>query len=282
MSSQVIHCIGDSHASFFSGRNDTRPARPNSTQDLLPSFRAYHLGAVLAYSLCDYGSTMQGKEKFLKLLGEIPKGSNLLLCFGEIDCRVHLIKQAQKQNKELGEVVTECVRRYLAFVAEIKNNYNVLVWGVIPSTPSEKVLDLRYPHFGSGLERNQVSIIFNSKLREWADKMGVKFISIFNQLVKADGLTDGKFYADNVHLSQRAMPLAIRQFQSDFPELGVQFFKNKFLLGLPSKLQFLLFKSQCDAQTMFYFFVRWTRKVIKKIILLVISETAWQKIRKIG
>lgn len=249
-----MHCIGDSHASFFSGRNNMQPAYPDSSKDILPSFRSYRLGAVLAYSLKDFGSTEHGREKIIDLLKKIPLKSNILLCFGEIDCRVHLLIQSRKQGKSLEEVVEECVKRYFSFILEIKNKYNVFVWGVIASTPSERIIDPRYPHFGSCLERNETTRIFNEKLQRLSSKNGIKFISIFEQLLLEDGLTDGGFYVDDIHLSQRAMPLAIKKFRDNAPELHIQMFNSGVIKKMPIIIQDSLFKLRCIMRTKIFIY----------------------------
>lgn len=273
MNSEIIYCIGDSHASFFSGRNNIQPAYPELSVNTIPSFKSYRLGAILAYSLCNFGSTTKGREKILKLLLTLPKKSNILLCFGEIDCRVHLIKQAIKQNKNLEEVITECVRRYFSFILEIKKDYKIIVWGVIPSTPSEKIIDTRYPHIGSCLERNYVTKIFNEKLKEFSLESGVKFVSIFEQLLLKNGRTNGEFYIDNVHLSQKAMPIVIKQFQNDIPLMNVQMFKNIFLRKLSNDVQFKMFELKCNVQTTLYIYfnnlitvTKELKKVLKKLL----------------
>ena len=216
-----IYCIGDSHVGFFSGQDHIQPNWPNRSDDLLPYFKTFRLGAILAYSLLDYGSTYKGRELLSVLLDrgipaperQIPPKSTLLLCFGEIDCRAHLLKQAKIQNRSISSVVIDCVERYGSVISEVVDlGYKVLVWNVIPSTRYE-ISDGDFPTIGTCIERNQISRLFNNHLETLCATSGAKLISIFDDLVDEQGLTKMEYYSDRVHLSQKAMGLALAKIR---------------------------------------------------------------------
>lgn len=277
----TIHCIGDSHVSFFSGRNSLQPAWPLHVNDIIPSFRTYRLGAVLAYSLVSLNTTMQGREKLFELLKEIPRGSSVIMCFGEIDCRVHLVKQSEKQNRPLKNVVVECVDRYFGVLKEIKKDFKVIAWAVIPSTPSEIILDPRYPHFGTNMERNAASKFFNERLALLCQKEGITFLSIFDKLVNPDGSTNDRFLVDKVHLSQKAMPLTIKQLGKILPELPIRLYKNRTMSSLPFRVQLMLFTSVCEIKTTVYSFFILSKIRAKKTLNNILGENLSQKIRSV-
>src|SRR5215510_11271588 len=107
---ETIYCVGDSHVCFFSGEDKIQPAWPEIGDDQLPWFRSYRLGPVLAYNLCRVSASNRGRENLFDVCEyHIPGGASLLLCFGEIDCRVHLQKQSILQCRLLQDVVAECV-----------------------------------------------------------------------------------------------------------------------------------------------------------------------------
>ncbi len=56
----IIHCIGDSHSSIFSGMDRIQPSWPASSSDQLPWFKTHHIGPALAYNLTKSGTTSQG------------------------------------------------------------------------------------------------------------------------------------------------------------------------------------------------------------------------------
>lgn len=212
---EIIHCIGDSHVSFFSGTNSIQPLWPEPSVNYLPFFKTYRLGAVLAYNLCENDTRMRGREKLFTILeSEIPKGSKVLLCFGEIDCRVHLLNQAELQKRPLESVIAECVDRYLKVVNEIiELGYDVIVYNVIPSSSSDTPTSSDYVSHGTCYERNVVTNIYNNYLRKCLIDKNIGLIYFFDKLIDNQGLTKDIFYMDKTHLSQIAMPLAIESIK---------------------------------------------------------------------
>ena len=231
---KTIHCIGDSHSNFFYGQDKIVYGHERN-DSLIPYFKVYHLGPSLAYSLSSSGSTVQGREQVFNLLGnKIPKGSRVLFCFGEIDCRYHILKQSKEKNKDVQAVMETCINRYFKFIKEVKDKgYEVLIWGAIPSAHDSVQVDPELPRIGNCVERNRLTRNFNERLRELAANESIKFVSIFEQLVDKNSISKQDYYMDDIHLSQEAMPLAIKQFSHvlddfdsiDFPVL------NKIHLG---------------------------------------------------
>lgn len=207
----LIYCIGDSHAGFFAGEDKVQPHWPDLPNNTLPMFCSFILGACTAYSLGDSNSESGAGRKIYEVLETISKGSRLLLCFGEVDCRTHLIAQAKKQNRPLIDVVSDCVDRYLVEVRKIKFlGYDPILWGVTPTIPDYEIEDLRdlrkygkYPMIGTYGERLVVVSMFNSLLYRKAREF--KIVNIFDDVV------GGNFFLDAVHLSQRAMGFALNQ-----------------------------------------------------------------------
>ena len=74
----IIHTIGDSHSSFG--------------WKTINNVKIHHIGAKLCYSF--------GKKGFddYNILQEIECGEVVVFCFGEVDCRCHIIKQITKEN----------------------------------------------------------------------------------------------------------------------------------------------------------------------------------------
>lgn len=219
MNKTVLHCIGDSHASFFSGGDRMISEFPGKTENSLACFRAYRVGAATAYNLVTENSSSKGREKVCNILDTLEKGSDILLVFGEIDCRVHLLKQAKKSSREA--VVQKCVDRYIEFARIVKEKgYNVYVWGVIGSTPHIGSFgeDHEYPAVGTMEERNKITRLFNAQLQIEAKKNDIGFVSIFDTLVDTQNVTNVKYYVDEIHLSQRVMPQTITAIKN---QLGI-------------------------------------------------------------
>ena len=199
-----INCIGDSHSSFFIGIIPQKT--PAGKWLKSASFAACRIGPFLAYNL---------KEKIRKIevaTSQIPSGSNLMFCFGEIDCRAHLKEQAERQQRDLNEIISECVRRYFDVILYFKDKgYRMFVWNVIP--PLEKIDSEEYPSYGSIVERSFITEKFNSCMQELCSQDGVTFVSIYRHLLSS-GKADPAYYNDNVHLnSEAAMPLVVNEFK---------------------------------------------------------------------
>jgi tetratricopeptide (TPR) repeat protein len=200
----MIHCIGDSHVFVFSG-NEGIPG-PSDYRDLLPFFKTYHLGEQTACDLTDQTEIIEGIiEK------EVGPEDSVMFCLGEIDCRVHLLKQSEMQGRRLRFVVNDCISRYLKVLEALKRyGAKTLVWNVIPSSinPGESG---EYPAYGDCSTRTKVSQMFNKILRGRCEKRGMTFISIFDNLIDENGMARTEYYSDGVHLSQKAMPFILEE-----------------------------------------------------------------------
>ncbi len=203
----MIHVIGDSHVMVFSGKEHI----PDEVDDrgFLPLFRTYRLGPYTAYQAAKLRNPIESiiKEK-------VGPDDAVMLCFGEIDCRAHLVKQSEIQGRSLEDVVAECVGRYAQlFDIKEKCGIKLLVWNV-PASSREDVENGEYSTYGTCAQRNEAARLFNRILDEECRKRGIVFVSIFDELIDEDGLTRAEYYADAIHLSQRAMPLILDAFRS--------------------------------------------------------------------
>ena len=218
---KLIYCIGDSHASFFSGLDEMQLEWPKPVENSLPFFRVMRLGPVLAYSLYRYGTKTRGRENLFKAIRKIPPKSKVLLCFGEIDCRNHILKQAALQKRALEEVVAECVDRYTSVAGELKDmGHEIILWGVSASSLNNNPPNSEFPTYGTCIERNRATAIFNRFLADWCVANKTKFVSIFDELIDSQYRTKTEFYADQIHLSQKVMPLTIAKMQKIIPDVN--------------------------------------------------------------
>ena len=202
----MIHVVGDSHVMVFSGKEHI----PDEVDDrgFLPFFRTYRLGPYTAYNAVKLRSPI---ESIIR--DNVGPDDSVMLCFGEIDCRAHLIKQSEIQGRSLEDVVAECVGRY-AQLFDLKEKYGLglLVWNV-PASSREDIEHGEYSTYGTCAQRNEATRLFNKILGEECKNRGVVLVSIFDELVDEDGLTRAEYYADSIHLSQRAMPVMLDAFR---------------------------------------------------------------------
>jgi hypothetical protein len=206
-----IHCIGDSHASFFGGLEKIQPRidEDEKTTNQYPFFNSYRIGPATAYQL-------HNKQTIIETLIDnlhLDDADKLMFCFGEVDIRAHLIKQSNLQKRNINDIVYECVSRYISSVSYyLKYNRRILIWGPIASWSNKKPYS--GPSYGSNLERNYVTRIFNGYLSDLCLKNNFQFVSIFEEMLNSDGTTNPHYIMDDIHLSQKAMPMTIEKFKN--------------------------------------------------------------------
>lgn len=209
----MIHCIGDSHSSVFCGKEEMQPIWPSRSHDTTPYFKSYRIGPATAYQLSNKTAIIDDIiHNCVNIQNDL-----VFLCFGEVDIRAHLLKQSESQNRDLSEIIKECVDRYFDVVLLYKNKgINIGVWGPIASWHESK----KYtggPSFGTCLERNNVTKEFNRYLEELCNNNNVHFVTIFHKMVDENNITN-PYYLDNwegshMHLSQTSMELIIESFK---------------------------------------------------------------------
>lgn len=207
----MIHCIGDSHASVFSNEEVMQPVWPMRSNDKSKYFRSYRIGPATAYQLENKISTIMDIIKNV-----VKKDDKILFCFGEVDIRAHLIKQSIEQQKDIERIVDECVNRYTNTILYFKNlGYNVMVWGPIASWCNSKPYG--GPSYGTNLERNNVTRLFNENVKNFCDKNDIDFITVFYDMLLENGETNPDSLDDwdgaHIHLSQRMFPIIMEKFK---------------------------------------------------------------------
>ena len=215
---EVIHCIGDSHTSLFSGHNKISPYWPEMTNHSLSQFRVYHLGPALAFSLWKNDSKTRSKDKLIEITTKVlPQNSKILMCFGEIDCRAHLIKIAKEHNRSWSEIAEKCILKYFDAISYVSNlGHNIIIYNAIPSSRKNKP-NTGFPTYGNCKERNEMTKIFNSHLKKNCDEHGIPFLNTFDCFVHDSGLTNRYYYKDRIHLSQRAIPKTMKALEDCLP-----------------------------------------------------------------
>jgi tetratricopeptide (TPR) repeat protein len=219
---KIIHCIGDSHACFFSGHDSIHEMWPFYIGQNLP-FKSYRIGSTLAYNLCALNTTTRGREYLFNLLPTLPQRSNILLIFGEVDCRAHIGKQADKQGLPVEVIIKECIDRYFSVILEIISfGFNVGVWGVHPSNQYIKCgpdHEHTFPVYGTIQERNNITRLFNNYLEDRCLQNSIQFVSIFEELINANLTAKSEYYVDDIHLSQKVCPLSLPKIKAAYAEV---------------------------------------------------------------
>jgi hypothetical protein len=204
----LIHCIGDSHAGFFAGQDVVQPMWPIPPMARnLHGMAAYRLGAFLAHSLCN------PRHRVRQIVNGILAGlfapNRVLLCFGEIDCRRHIVPQAEERGWSIARAADELARRYAETAARLRDKTRVEfgLWGVAPTGGGE-VKDSRYWPSGTWEERTEATREFNAGMARACKELGLAFASICDELLHPAGTMRREYFMDDIHLGQSAAPLA--------------------------------------------------------------------------
>ena len=211
-----LFCIGDSHVSVFLGKDRLAPLYPKREKSILKNVEVVRLEGILAYNLCEFNRTTKGREKFEYLLKrDITEHSWILVSAGEVDIRVHLIKQAERQGKTYEEIVNNLCHRYLGYLDALKNSYQILVLLPPPSSYlSEDKIDPQYPRYGDEIQRNKITSLLNKSLKDQCSVRNIPYIEIFEKASTPEGYTKKEFLWDGVHLSTYAFPHLINQINN--------------------------------------------------------------------
>lgn len=227
-----IAVIGDSHVNFFGGNEFLRWSSLEGNKGIhetvryIDNFQPFHLGSALAFNTNKYNTSTKAREKVEWLLHQnfINKGQIVLCSFGEIDLRVHVLKQAEMQNVSYEQIVNAILENYKEFLITLSENNIVWVWGPIPSQIDGSLVNPNYPYYGSEIERNKATEYFNDELKKLCDNCGFVYLSIFKYLINENYTTKVEYIADGCHLSQKAWYFAVDEFK----KLGINVVFNKY------------------------------------------------------
>jgi len=201
--------FGDSHSAAFSN---------------IENVEVLHVGPATAHNLVNKGTTTQGHEKiFAALASHSHLETAIVLAFGEIDCRMHIVKAASCLDMTILSAVNTTLERYFSFVQSIISlGYRILLYG---PAGSGKGWNANFPTVGREQERNYATHLFNSLLAEKCALSGVAFACIDDLVInKHSWQTRSEFLIDGCHLND--YPNTASELQS--------IILSKFLIWLQS------------------------------------------------
>lgn len=204
----MIHCVGNSHAYFFTGTDVVRGKTWHELKpkDKSPHFKSYNIGAATAWNF---------PNKHIRNVRNlrIKHGERLMLVLGEVDCRWHIPHPFKhKRNPVLLDWpahLVQTIDRYFAGIEVLAKFYDVCIWGVHP--PSRNELGPEFPMYGNCEFRTEIVRMWNRYCWEKCKQLGIDFYCIFWNLVKDDGMVNQDYLLDDCHLSQKAMPFALKE-----------------------------------------------------------------------
>lgn len=202
-----IFCIGNSHVNIFRGVDKV------FSDDEIEMFTTKHLGATIAYHFYEHHY-----PKVLEYLSSATinkKDDYVMLIVGEVDCRWHLPKQADIQNKQIEIIVEECINRYVrCYFDLIHRGYKVIVWAGHPSTTSGHCDNMECPVYGNCEYRNKISLYWNQYLKKICEENNIPFLSIIQYLMDDNNITKMEYFLDYCHLkSSMVIPFIYKELK---------------------------------------------------------------------
>jgi hypothetical protein len=131
------------------------------------------------------------------------------LVFGEIDARVHIFLQYEKNNGKISieRLIEATVEKYGETIRRLKDEgFAVCVHGIPPA--ARKDFESNLPFLGSPEQRSQISRDFNRKLGALCRRSGVTFIDMQSIAADENGFMKKEYAADEVHLNTRVVSFA--------------------------------------------------------------------------
>jgi len=205
--------IGDCHGEIFS--NHLKHFVFKRDDKTVVRLKRAHLKRCLAYSLNRLGSSMKCREQLLRVLKTLdPKTCEVLLSFGEIDCRCHIVGQAIKQNRSIKQVVNECVDKYFEVVLKdiVSKGLTTYIWNVPP--PQQTALSEEFLRSTPYAKRKRAVHLFNRRLSLRCKKSGIPFLTVFSKVTDENGdrlplLCE----RHSQHLFPTAMPFVVEEMK---------------------------------------------------------------------
>jgi hypothetical protein len=210
-----VYIVGDSHVSVFSGRDMVLPKWPIQIRSVLPALRPIHLGPVTAHHLDSEEATTQGRKLFAEVLAATNgRSTHFVVSAGEIDCRAHLLKKAEKERFPIENAVQVSIGRLMAFVERVRGECAGISVLTPPATSYLVTQDPYFPKHGTEVERNRVTQLFVDELRGACAAISVPVLDQFSWTVGPSFLTKREYYWDHIHLGTMAFARLVRELEA--------------------------------------------------------------------
>ena len=189
LSSKIRDCIcksrilvvGDSHTSVFEN---------------ISGFEIFYTGASTVFGLQKTNSTKNTKNKiFDKLAGTKPNDTALILAYGEIDIRNHLVKQSHLSGHGINKTCKDLALMYVQFAIQIQElGFKIFLY--LPYGSGDYYLS-----YGSEKERNISAYLFCHYTKAIAEKYGLQSFTLMSEIMDAsEFLVNRNFLYDDIHL----------------------------------------------------------------------------------
>ena len=180
-----IVAIGDSHASLYSNIPE-RNRGVWSDPSLGNIFEPKWLGPFTFWRLCreqksfiDFNKSKEYVVCDVKFNTKAEPNQEILIIFGEIDVRCHILKFGYSKYEETVDNMIRLIENYIeSYNGKFKFHIQSIVPPIYKVNFGNKVP--LFPFVGSDEERRDVTLYFNKKLKELCHKINIGYFDIFD------------------------------------------------------------------------------------------------------
>jgi hypothetical protein len=189
-----IVAIGDSHCDIF----NTHPSRKRGIgidKNLYDFFDCRWLGPITFWRICRDRETSLDFDNGVsynpspgcETNSKLKEGQNVVLFFGEIDVRCHILK-----SDDYKSTVDDMVLQMSEFIKKYRDRYKIHMSSILPpmreSTCSSHNSEL--PFVGSDSSRSEVTLYFNNKIREMCYTLSIGYFDVYAIYVDDENMLD--------------------------------------------------------------------------------------------
>jgi len=202
----LIHVIGDSHVKSYVMKSP---------------FIVHHIYEATAHNIDKINSSSRSKQQIDDIISRLDRKRDVvLMVFGEIDARIHIYYQHEKQGKKksINQLIDDTVADYMGKIARIKDSgIDTCVYGITPASRM-KENTFNYPFYGTPDQRSRISRSFNEKLKNDCQRRHIPFIDIQSVAATEDGFIKDEYRLDEIHLNTRIVPFTRNAIEKAFEQ----------------------------------------------------------------
>ncbi|MDA0781264.1 MAG: tetratricopeptide repeat protein [Rickettsiales bacterium] len=198
----ILYLVGDSHTLTCSNKViNINNAGYKCKTELIRGCKIWHL-------INDKDNKM--KVAYKRIMNSIPSASNIVMSFGEIDCRTNegVYYRYLKYGNDLHEETDKLLDAYfLKVIVPLKGmNHNIYIWGI--PAPHEELVISELHH---SRREEYVAFInyFNEKLRISANEAEVRYVDNYSITNNKNGMSNYDTHIDFAHLKPEIYSKAI-------------------------------------------------------------------------
>ena len=137
-------------------------------------------------------------------LDAIPKGSQIFVSFGEIDCRPNegFISAATKLDQSVEDIIANTLTGYLQWFAKHNKDWKHTIHFVnVPAPEYDQMYDAK-----KNADVANVVALFDQQMKKQIAHYNFKMIDVFEFTLGKDGFSNTCFHIDGKHLGPKALP----------------------------------------------------------------------------